>query len=53
MLRFSFSVVKHHTRNKKPFIMHRYSAGIPEFPFVKEIKEHTKHFVSTSVFGNH
>ena len=39
-------------RNKKPFILHRYSAGIPEFPFVKEIKEHTKHFVSTSVFGN-
>ena len=39
-------------RNKKPFIMHRYSAGIPEFPFVREIKEHTKHFVSTSVFGN-
>ena len=36
----------------KPFILHRYSAGIPEYPFVKEIKQHTKHFVSTSVFGN-
>ena len=32
--------------------MHRYSAGIPEYPFVREIKQHTKHFVSTSVFGN-
>ena len=39
-------------QDKKPFILHRYSAGIPEFPFVREIKEHTKHFVSTSVFGN-
>ena len=39
-------------REKKPFILHRYSAGIPEFPFVREIKEHTKHFVSTSVFGD-
>jgi glycosyltransferase involved in cell wall biosynthesis len=39
-------------RHKKPFILHRYSAGIPEFPFVKEIKEHTKHFISTSVFGD-
>tara|TARA_Y100000310_G_scaffold112716_1_gene111220 strand:+ start:190 stop:1302 length:1113 start_codon:yes stop_codon:yes gene_type:complete len=37
---------------KKPFVMHRYSAGIAEFPFVREIKKHTKHFVSTSVFGN-
>jgi len=36
----------------KPFILHRYSAGIPEYPFVSEIKQHTKHFVSTSVFGN-
>ena len=36
----------------KPFILHRYSAGIPEYPFVREIKQHTKHFVSTSVFGN-
>ena len=36
----------------KPFILHRYSAGIPEYPFVNEIKQHTKHFVSTSVFGN-
>jgi glycosyltransferase involved in cell wall biosynthesis len=39
-------------KEKKPFILHRYSAGIPEFPFVKEIKEHTNHFVSTAVFGN-
>ena len=39
-------------KEKKPFILHRYSAGIPEFPFVKEIKEHTRHFVSTAVFGN-
>ena len=36
----------------KPFILHRYSAGIPEYPFVNEIKQHTKHFISTSVFGN-
>ena len=39
-------------KEKKPFILHRYSAGIPEFPFVKEIKDHTRHFVSTAVFGN-
>ncbi len=39
-------------RDKKPFIIHRYSAGIPEFPFVKEVKENTEHFVSTSTFGN-
>ena len=38
--------------NKKPFIIHRYSAGIPEFPFIKEVKENTEHFVSTSTFGN-
>jgi len=36
----------------KPFCIHRYSAGIPEFPFVAPVKVHTKHFVSTSVFGN-
>jgi len=48
----SHSALLNIIRNKKPFILHRYSAGIPEFPFVKEIKEHTKHFVSTSVFGN-
>ena len=48
----SHSTLLNIIRNKKPFILHRYSAGIPEFPFVKEIKEHTKHFVSTSVFGN-
>ena len=36
----------------KPFIMHRYSAGIPEFPFVNDIKKNTKYFVSTSTFGN-
>ncbi len=40
------------TREIKPFITHRYSAGIPEFPFIKEIKQHCKHFISTSVFGN-
>ena len=39
-------------KNKKPFIVHRYSAGIPEFPFIKEVKENTEHFVSTSTFGN-
>ena len=39
-------------REKRPYVLHRYSAGIPEYPFVKEIKEHTRHFVSTSVFGN-
>ena len=48
----SHSTLLNIIRHKKPFILHRYSAGIPEFPFVKEIKEHTKHFVSTSVFGN-
>ena len=39
-------------KTKKPFIIHRYSAGIPEFPFVKEVKQYTDHFVSTSTFGN-
>ena len=48
----SHSTLLNIIRDKKPFILHRYSAGIPEFPFVKEVKEHTKHFVSTSVFGN-
>ena len=48
----SHSALLNIIRHKKPFILHRYSAGIPEFPFVKEIKEHTKHFVSTSVFGD-
>jgi glycosyltransferase involved in cell wall biosynthesis len=36
----------------KPFIIHRYSAGIPEFPFIPAVSQHTDHFVSTSVFGN-
>lgn len=36
----------------KPFILHRYSAGIPEFPFVPEVKKHTNYFVSTSTFGD-
>jgi len=36
----------------KPYIIHRYSAGIPEFPFIPAVKENTKHFISTSVFGN-
>lgn len=36
----------------RPFIIHRYSAGIPEFPFVPEIKQNTDYFVSTSTFGN-
>ena len=48
----SHSTLLNIIRHKKPFILHRYSAGIPEFPFVREIKEHTKHFVSTSVFGD-
>ena len=48
----SHSTLLNIIRDKKPFILHRYSAGIPEFPFVREIKEHTKHFISTSVFGD-
>lgn len=36
----------------KPFIVHRYAAGIPEFPLVPRIKENTQHLVSTAVFGN-
>ena len=39
-------------KNKEPFILHRYSAGIPEFPFVRQVKDFTNHFVSTSVFGD-
>ena len=30
----------------------RYSSGIPEFPFVRQVKDFTNHFVSTSVFGD-
>lgn len=36
----------------KPFIVHRYAAGIPEFPFVPEVKNNTDYFVSTSTFGD-
>tara|TARA_R110000824_G_scaffold146823_1_gene315945 strand:+ start:14460 stop:15536 length:1077 start_codon:yes stop_codon:yes gene_type:complete len=36
----------------QPYIVHRYAAGIPEFPLVPEIKEHTKYLISTAVFGN-
>tara|TARA_R110000824_G_scaffold164685_10_gene341064 strand:+ start:13361 stop:14431 length:1071 start_codon:yes stop_codon:yes gene_type:complete len=36
----------------KPFIVHRYSAGISEFPLVPRIKENTQHLISTAVFGN-
>ena len=36
----------------KPFVLHRYSAGIPEYPFIPEIKSNVKHFLSTAVFAN-
>ena len=36
----------------KPFVVHRYSAGIPEWPLVPQIKSHTNHFLSTAVFAN-
>ena len=36
----------------KPFVVHRYSAGIPEWPLVPQIKEHSNHFLSTAVFAN-
>ena len=36
----------------KPFVLHRYSAGIPEYPFVPEVKMHVKHFISTAVFAD-
>jgi len=36
----------------KPFIVHRYAAGISEFPLVPAIKENTQHLISTAVFGN-
>ena len=39
-------------REIKPFIVHRYAAGIPEFPLVPRIKENTQHLISTAVFGN-
>ncbi len=39
-------------REIKPFIVHRYSAGIPEFPLVPRVKDNTQHLVSTAVFGN-
>lgn len=35
-----------------PFVLHRYSAGIPEWPLVPQIKEYCKHFLSTAVFAN-
>jgi glycosyltransferase involved in cell wall biosynthesis len=36
----------------KPHVLHRYSAGIPEWPFVPQVKKHVKHFVSTAVFAD-
>ena len=36
----------------QPFALHRYSAGIPEFPFTPTIKHNVKHFLSTAVFAN-
>ena len=39
-------------RMMKPFVLHRYSAGIPEYPFIPEIKSNVKHFLSTAVFAN-
>lgn len=36
----------------KPYVLHRYSAGIPEWPFVPKVKEHVEHFIATSIFGN-
>ena len=36
----------------QPFVLHRYSAGIPEFPFTPVIKHNVKHFLSTAVFAN-
>tara|TARA_R110000744_G_scaffold46571_1_gene102898 strand:+ start:2415 stop:3485 length:1071 start_codon:yes stop_codon:yes gene_type:complete len=36
----------------KPFIVHRYAAGIPEFPLVPSVSRHTQHLISTAVFGN-
>jgi len=35
-----------------PFVLHRYAAGIPEWPLDKEVKKYVKHFLSTSIFGN-
>mgnify|MGYP003635135284 CR=1 FL=1 len=43
---------KQRMEEMKPFALHRVSAGIPEFPFVPEVKKHVKHFVSTSVFAD-
>ena len=39
-------------RELNPFIVHRYSAGIPEFPLVPAVKQYTSHLISTAVFGN-
>ncbi len=36
----------------KPFVLHRYAAGIPEWPFVEDIRKHVDNFISTAVFGN-
>lgn len=39
-------------KNIRPFILHRHAGGIPEFPFVNEVKEHCKNFIDTGTFGN-
>ena len=43
---------EHKMASLKPFVLHRVSAGIPEYPFVPEVKKHVKHFISTSVFAD-
>ena len=39
-------------RELKPHIVHRQTAGGPEFPFVKPLDDFAKHLVSTAIFGS-
>ena len=39
-------------RELKPHIVHRQTAGGPEFPFVKPLDSFAKHLVSTAIFGS-
>ena len=42
-----FEVIK----ELKPFIMHRQTSGQTEFPFWPELKQFTKHLITTSIFA--
>lgn len=36
----------------KPFVVHHYASGIPEYPLIPQNKPYVNHFVQTAVFSN-